>query len=176
MWLVPLHWLRIQHEEVKMTKLYTTQNKDELFETIARWCHADFVEGELVALDDALHTYFKKTNTRNWCDVHDEARRVAAHIFEPDVFEEDSPIDDLLSATAAQAADGVWQTFAEAFGLQQECVELVLATWNERIETTAISWEEFMIRYEAEKTEQEKEVRDLAAAMADNAQPVMTED
>ena len=152
-------------------KPYHKQDKDELFETIIRWSLDKYEEDEIeVDIGDALHVYFEMAAPRHWCAVRDEARRFAARLYEPEDFEEDSPIDGLLGAAAAQAADGVWQAVAEAFGLNKEYVELVLAHWHERelvraywhgieqdapIPEPAISWEEFMRRYETEKAEWE---------------------
>jgi hypothetical protein len=141
---------------------YHEQDKDELFETIIRWSHDEYDDENEVEVDigDALHVYFEMAGPRHWCAVRDVARRVAVRMYEPEVLEEGSPIDDLLTATAAQAADGVWQTIAEAFGLNKEHVENVMAHWHEReqdepIPEPSISWAEFMRRYETEKAEQE---------------------
>jgi hypothetical protein len=140
---------------------YHKQDKDELFETIIRWSLEENEDDEVeVDIGDALHVYFDKAGPRHWCEVRDEARLFAARLYEPEDFEEGSPIDSLLTATAAQAADGVWQTVAEAFGLNKEYVEFVMAHWHEReqgepIPEPAISWEEFMRRYETEKAEWE---------------------
>lgn len=142
---------------------YHEQDKDELFETIIRWSHDEYDDENEIEVDigDALHVYFEKAGPRHWCAVRDEARRVASRLYEPEDVEEYSPIDSLLAATAAQAADGVWQTVAEAFGLDKKYVELVMAHWHEReqdepIPETPILWEEFMRRYEAEKVEWEQ--------------------
>lgn len=150
-------------------KRYHEQDKDELFETIIRWSLDENEDDEVeVDIGDALHIYFKKAAPRDWCDVQDEARRVAERFYEAEDFEADSPIDNLLGATAAQAADGVWQAVAEAFGLNKEYVELVLAHFYERkkdepIPEPAISWEEFMRRYEIEKAEWEADAATFAA-------------
>lgn len=142
-------------------KPYHKQDKDELFETIIRWSLDEYEADEAeVDVGDALHVYFEKAGPRHWCAVRDEARRVAARLYEPEDFEEYSPIDSLITAAAAQAADGVWQTIAEAFGLNKDYVESVMAHWHEReqdepIPESAISWEEFMLRYETEKAERE---------------------
>ena len=145
------------------TKPYHEQDKDELFETIIRWSLGEYDDENEIEVDigDALHVYFEMAGPRHWCAVRDEARRVAARLYEPEDFEEHSPIDSLLTATAAQAADGVWQTVAEAFGLDKKYVELVMAHWHEReqdesIPEPPILWEEFMRRYEIEKTEWEQ--------------------
>ena len=144
------------------TKPYHEQDKDELFETIIRWSLGEYDDENEIEVDigDALHVYFEKAGPRHWCAVRDEARRVAARLYEPEDFEEYSPIDSLITAAAAQAADGVWQTIAEAFGLNKDYVESVMAHWHEReqdepIPEPAISWEEFMLRYETEKAERE---------------------
>jgi hypothetical protein len=143
-------------------KPYHEQDKDELLETIIRWSHDEYDDENEIEVDigDALHIYFEMVGPRHWCAVRDVARRVAARLYEPEDFEEDSPLDNLLVATAAQAADGVWQTVAEAFGLNKEFVELVMAHWHEKEQgeptpESAISWEEFMRRYETEKAEWE---------------------
>lgn len=144
-----------------MKSTYHNQDKDKLFENIVRWSLDEYDDDEAeVDISDALHVYFEKAGPRYWCAVRDEARRVATRLYEPEDFEEYSPMDSLLTATAAQAADGVWQAVAEAFGLNKDCVECVLAQWHERepgepIPETAISWEEFMRRYEIEKPEWE---------------------
>lgn len=147
---------------------YHKQDKDELFETIIRWSLNEYDDDEAeVDIEDAMHVYFKKAGPRHWCAVRDEARLFAARLYEPEDFEEHSPIDSLLTATAAQAADGVWQTIAEAFGLNKECVELLLAHWHEReqdepIPEPSISWDEFMRRYEIEKAEWEADAATFA--------------
>jgi hypothetical protein len=141
---------------MKTPKPYYEQDKDELFETIIR---CSLVEDDEIDLGDALHIYFEMVGLREWCEVREEARRVAVRMYEGE-FEEYCPIDNLLGATAAQAADGVWQTVAEAFGLDKRYVEFVLANWYEKEQgepspEPPISWEEFMRRYEAEKVEWE---------------------
>lgn len=149
---------------MKTPEPYYKQDKNELFETIVRWSldEPDTKYDELeVDIGDALHHYFEMAGPKEWLDVRDEARRFAERFFAPD-FEEDSPIDGLLAATAAQAADGVWQTVAEAFGLEKQYVELVLAHWYEKNYDTAapapvISWEEFMRSYETERVEWESD-------------------
>lgn len=143
---------------MKTPKPYYEQDKDELFETIIR-CSLDEGEDDEVDLGDALHVYFEMAGPRQWLEVRDEARRIAERLYEPD-FEEGSPIDDLLAATAAQAADGVWQAVAEAFGLDKTCVEIVLDHWYEKDYDTAapapvISLEEFMREYEECKSERD---------------------
>jgi len=145
-----------------MNTPYHKQDKDELFETIIRWSRNEYDDENEVEVDigDAMHVYFEKSGARHWCAVRDEARRIAVCLYEPEDFEEHSPIDSLLAAAAAQAADGVWQAVAEAFGLDKKYVNLVLAHWHEReqgepIPETAISWGEFMRRYEIEKVEEE---------------------
>ena len=144
---------------MKTPKPYYEQDKDELFETIIR-CSLDEGEDDEVDLGDALHVYFDMVGPRNWCDVRDEAFRIAERLYEPEGFEPYSPIDSLLAATAAQGADGVWQAVAEAFGLDKKCVEIVLDHWYEKEYDTAapapvISWEEFMRRYEEWKSERD---------------------
>jgi len=140
---------------------YHEQDKDELFETIVRWSLDEYEEDEAeVDVGDALHVYFEKAGPRHWCAVRDEARRIAVRMYEPEDVEEYSPIDSLITAAVAQAADGVWQTIAEAFGLNKDYVESVMAHWHERekdepIPEPAISWGEFMLRYETEKAERE---------------------
>ena len=83
---------------------------------------------------DDLHTYFEATGARDWMDVGDEATKAYNIMFvdeddESSVVEEGSPITGIWRGAAAQAAHGVWQSVADAFGLNVDVLEATLENW-----------------------------------------------
>ena len=47
-----------------------------------------------------------------------------------DELEEGSPFDAIISGVAAQAADSVWRTVAEALGLNKDVLQSTLEPWH----------------------------------------------
>lgn len=128
---------------------------DELLEYIAENWQSD----ETMDVGDALHTYFDAKRPRDWCDIAHQTMDITNQLFNSDI-EYESPAYGVIASSVAAAAAGVWDSVAEAFGLEARYVELVLAHWYERDITkteklTPITWEEFMKRYEAERVEWE---------------------
>jgi len=81
---------------------------------------------------DDLHTYFEATGARDWIDVGKEATKAYNIMFvdEDDlVVEEGSPITGIWDGAAAQAAHGVWQSVADAFGLNVDVLQATLEDW-----------------------------------------------
>lgn len=76
-----------------------------------------------------LHRYFNATPLRYWCEIANEARVVHEIMFN-DELEDGSPLDAIISGVAAQAADGVWRTVADALGLNRHVLESALESWN----------------------------------------------
>lgn len=140
-----------------MKQRYWEMPADQLLEHIGN----NWAEDEELDIGDALHRYFEETRPRDWLEVRDKLREIWGRMFKEEV-EDDSVMESVFSAGAAAAAAGVWDTVAEAFGLESRYVELVLAGWYEYpgSKTEApppITWEEFMRRYEAEKAEWESD-------------------
>ena len=109
-------------------------------------------------ISNDIHVYFEMANPRDWVDVSDAACDVWKAMFDEEI-EEYSPIDAIFSGIAAQAAHGAWSAVADAFGLERQYVELVLARWYEDKENlpAPISPEEFIRLYEEEKKSWEKQ-------------------
>lgn len=103
---------------------------------------------------DDVHHYFENSSVYYWPDVADEARVLWNTMF-GDELEDSSPIDAIVTGVAAQAADGVWQTFATAFGLNKKLVESTLADWYEDYsghdKPPPITYDEFTVLYEESK-------------------------
>ena len=109
-----------------------------------------------------MHNYYEKARPRDWLAVEEETRN-----FWKDLFLEEIPqfcaIHGVIASACAASAAGVWDTIAEAFGLDARYVELTLADWYERkmykgkeiAAEPPITWEEFMRRYESQKAEWE---------------------
>ena len=109
---------------------------------------------------DDLHIYFEATGARDWMDVGNEATKAYNIMFadeddESTVVEEESPITGIWRGAAAQAAHGVWQSVADAFGLNVDVLESVLEDWyllldKDKTLPPPITMGEFMKRYKAE--------------------------
>lgn len=66
-------------------------------------------------IEDGLNRHFGETGLLDWCALGEEARRVLAMVgYE---YEEDSPIDALVYAVAAQAFRGGAVSLARSLGL-----------------------------------------------------------
>lgn len=112
-------------------------------------------------IGDALHRHFELARPRDWLDVRDDMRGIWEKMFKESL-EAESPIDAIFAAGTAASAAGVWDTVAEAFGLETRYVRIVLAEWYEYpgMKTAApppITLDEFMRRYQAEKSDWEQE-------------------
>lgn len=119
-----------------------------------------WLDDEDMDVCDAIHAYYGDARPRDWCDVGTDAVDLWNRMFKDDQIGEYSPAYGVINGCAAAAAAGVWDTVAEAFGLESKYVELVLANWYERNwegEVPKLTWDELMRRYEAEKAEWEGE-------------------
>ena len=112
-------------------------------------------------VSDDLHNYFEATGARDRHDVSSEATKVYNIMFvnehddESCIVEDESPIASVWNAAAAQAAHGVWQSVADAFGLNVDVLESVLEDWyllwgEDKTPPPPITMDEFMKRYKAE--------------------------
>jgi hypothetical protein len=116
---------------------------------------------------DDLHNYFEASGARDWMDVSNEATKAYNIMFadeddESTVVEEESPITGIWRGASAQAAHGVWQSVADAFGLNVDVLEAVLEDWyllwdTDKTLPPPITMGEFMKRYRAEYKVWEKE-------------------
>ena len=116
---------------------------------------------------DDLHNYFEASGARDWMDVSNEATKAYNIMFadeddESTVIEEESPITGIWRGAAAQAAHGVWQSVADAFGLNVDVLQAVLEDWyllwdTDKTLPPPITMGEFMKRYKAEYKVWEKE-------------------
>lgn len=116
---------------------------------------------------DDLHNYFEASGARDWMDVGNEATKAYNIMFadeddESTVVEEESPITGIWRGASAQAAHGVWQSVADAFGLNVDVLEAVLEDWyllwdTDKTLPPPITMGEFMKRYKAEYKVWEKE-------------------
>ena len=116
---------------------------------------------------DDLHNYFEASGARDWMDVSNEATKAYNIMFadeddESTVVEEESPITGIWRGAAAQAAHGVWQSVADAFGLNVDVLEGTLEDWyllwgEDKTPPPPITMAEFMKRYKAEYKVWEKE-------------------
>jgi len=84
---------------------------------------------------DLLHEHFEKTNLWDWCDVAKEGRSVFNQMFQDDV-EEDSPIDCVFAAIAAQVAHGAFAAIARMLGTTPGDIERLSAYWYENKDKT----------------------------------------
>ncbi|MFZ4600334.1 MAG: hypothetical protein ACOYNN_16975, partial [Terrimicrobiaceae bacterium] len=107
-----------------------------------------------------LHNYFEATEARDWMGVGDEATKVYNIMFmdeneKPINVDNESPMASVWRAASAQAAHGVWQSVADAFGLNVDVLESVLEDWylllgEDKTPPPPITMGEFMKRYKAE--------------------------
>jgi hypothetical protein len=77
-----------------------------------------------------MHNHFEKFGRWDWCDVKAEGNRVYGLMFDCTV-DDDSPIDDLISAVAAQAHDGAMCAVAACLGVPARTLHLAVAEWSE---------------------------------------------
>lgn len=80
---------------------------------------------------DTLHRHFGEFGRWEWLDVNAEGLRVWNLMFE-EAAETFSPIDDLISAVAGQAASGAYAAMAAALGVRADALELAVAEWSEK--------------------------------------------
>jgi len=138
---------RIKYWELPATKLRQ--------HIIDNWAADEYLD-----IGDAIHRMYEHTRPRDWLEVKDDVIDLWQSMFRQEV-EIDSPVYGLIAGACAASAAGVWDTVAEAFGLNTRYVELALAKWYERIANKEeapppIDWQEFMRLYEAEKAEWEE--------------------
>ena len=125
------------------------ENLESLTEELINWTDEDADD-----TGNLLHRYFETTKLRHWCDVAAGGREAYALMFEEEV-EAFSPLDAIIGGVAAQAAQGVWDAVADAFGLEAKYVELTLSHYVEVSPGEAcpppMTLEEFMTRYKKDK-------------------------
>ena len=119
-------------------------------------------DDEEMDVADALHRYYEETRCpRDWTEINLLTVDIWNRMFDDDIHL-DSPAYGVIVSGIAAAAGGVWDTVADAFGLESRYVELVLAEWYEADGDDGIpppiTWDEFLRRYEKEKAEWEVEV------------------
>lgn len=119
----------------------------------------NWASDEHLYLGDAIHHMYECTRPRDWVEVKDDALDLWQRMFKEEI-EDESPIYSIIAGACAASAAGVWDTVAEAFGLNTRYVELALASWYERKingeeAPPPLTWEEFMRLHEAEKAERE---------------------
>ena len=100
------------------------ENLKDLKEELKNWEADDSDE-----TGNLLHRYFEATQLRDWCSLADEARVVHKIMFN-DKLEEGSPFDAIISGVAAQAAESVWRTVAEALELNKDVLQSTLEPWH----------------------------------------------
>lgn len=139
--------------------------KEEAFYFVKTW--RDSLEDEPRVEDgyhhdvaDDLHIYFEATGERDWMGVADEATKIYNIMFmdeheKPINVDNESPMASVWRAASAQAAHGVWQAVADAFGLNVDVLEDVLEDWyllwdGNKTPPPPITMGEFMKRYKAE--------------------------
>lgn len=115
---------------------------------------------EYMDIGDAIHNLYEHTRPRDWLEVKDDALDLWQGMFKQEI-ETDSAVYGVIAGACAASAAGVWDTVAEAFGLNTRYVELALAKWYERVinkeeAPPPIDWQEFMRLYETEKAEWEE--------------------
>ncbi len=127
---------------------------------LRRYIIANWLADEEMDVCDAIHYYYEKARPRDWCDVGTDAVDLWNRMFKGNRIGDYSPSYGVINGCAAAAAAGVWDTVAEAFGLESEYVQLTLAHWYEQNwegEPPKLTWDEFMKLYEIEKAELWKE-------------------
>lgn len=80
---------------------------------------------------DDLHRHFGEYGRWDWCEISDEARRVWNLMFPDNEVHENSPIDGVLGAVAAQASHGAFAAVAAALGVNTDALELAVSYWYE---------------------------------------------
>ena len=119
-------------------------------------------DGLIHDVADDIHEYFTSTKMRDWCEIGDDARRIYNMMFADSPDEEvqdESPLDGIWTGAAAQAADGVWATVADALGLNKEILESVMDEWYFLYEDAPppMTMDEFQKRYKEEEQSWKKD-------------------
>ena len=104
-----------------------------LKDRMRNWADDDYDED----ISDLMHAYFEATKLRDWCDIADEARHLWEFLFD-EPLEEYSPVDGLLAAVAAQAANGIYAAVASALDLNPEYLKFVLSEWEEGVKDDTV--------------------------------------
>ena len=138
-----------------MKQQYWDMPIEELIDYVIKNWHND----DELDVGDALHRYYEETRCpRDWTEINWQTIEIWNRAFNDDI-QPESPAYGVIVSGIAAAAGGVWDTVADAFGLESRYVELVLAEWYEADADDGIpppiTWDEFMRRYEAEKAEWE---------------------
>jgi hypothetical protein len=81
-------------------------------------------------LDCILFDHFSGANVRHWPDVYREGIRVWNVMFQLEM-EDESPQSGVLSAIAVQSANGVFESFGAALGVNPEILKHVLHKYYE---------------------------------------------
>jgi len=114
---------------------------------------------------DDLHCHFNDFGRWDWCEIATEARRVWNMMFSGKLLDEDvqddSPMDGVWGAAAAQASHGAFAAVAAALGVPARALELSLAEWYENQDNPPppITPEELLKRC----AENEQWIKDLRA-------------
>lgn len=89
-----------------------------------------YMDAESELWENDLYVHFGAFGFRDWTDVSLEGRRVYGVMFDMSV-EPESPIDDLLSAVAAESFDAAILSVAEMLGCRPDALRCVVASWSE---------------------------------------------
>ena len=78
-------------------------------------------------------SHFEKFGRWYWPEISAEAVRMLSLVVCAEV-EEESPIDSIISAASAQAADGAIAAVAAALGVDKDALEITVNAWYETLD------------------------------------------
>lgn len=96
---------------------------------------SDITEWEEMEPDDlfeALLSRFKQTKLRDWTDIAREVLSVGSEMFGDYAFEDDSPLDLLMTAALVQTQEGAVEAMAEMMSVDKEGLIALLDHWIEK--------------------------------------------
>jgi len=96
----------------------------KISEELKNW---ETTEEELGSL---LHEHFEDFGKWSWCEIAEEGRGVWNEMFNEDV-QEDSPIDGIISAVAAQAGEAAFVAVATMLGVDVKGFRYLVDYWYE---------------------------------------------
>ena len=92
-----------------------------------------YIDSDDLRSTEAMHNHFTALDAWDWSDVREEGCRVYGLVFFDDgaSIESESPIDDIISAVAAQAYHGAFSAMACCLGVDAHVLRLAIAPWYE---------------------------------------------
>lgn len=90
---------------------------------------SSYIESATLWADD-MYNHFTQMDRWDWCEISDEGKRIYGLMFDV-IVHDDSPVNDLISAVAAQASHGAIAAVAACLGVPADTLRHTVASWSE---------------------------------------------